>query len=126
MPTPRSNRPSYSPLICPTEVPMPTPRSNRPTHALDDVGGVDECGDGVVYSIGDGKLGVLVPKSAELDHQLRSIPGVMFVDAAPGQTNAIFPAIRLVEVRAVCIAHRDPRRAPYTGPTVLLRRGGLW
>jgi hypothetical protein len=105
---------------------MPARRSDHHPHTPDDVGRVIPCGDGVVYSIGDRKLGLLVPKSAGLDRRLRSIPGVKIVDAAPGQTNAIFPAIRLVEVRAICLAHRAPLRAPYAGPTVALRRGRLW
>ncbi len=122
----RSNRSSRLPLVQQTEVSMPAPHSNPPALPLDDVGGVVECGDGVVYGLGDRKLGVMVHKSAALERQLRSIPGLRIVDAEPGQTNAIFPAIRLMEVRAICLAHRDPLRAPHAGPTVALRRGRLW
>jgi hypothetical protein len=105
---------------------MPARHSNRRPRTPDDVGRVIPCGDGVVYGLGDRNLGLLAPNSAGLDRQLRSIPGVRIVDSEPGMTSAIFPAICLVAVRAACLAHRDPLRAPYAGPTVSLRRGPLW
>jgi hypothetical protein len=105
---------------------MTARRSDHHPHTPDDVVRVTPCGDGFVYGIGDRKLGLLAPKSAGLDRQLRSIPGVRIVDSEPGTTSAIFPAICLVAERAACLAHRDPLRAPYAGPTVALRRGRLW
>ena len=105
---------------------MTAHRPDRHPHTPDDVGRVLPCGGGVVYGIGDRKLGLLAPKSAGLDRRLRSIPDVRIVDSEPGMTSAIFPAICLVAVRAACLAHRDPLRASYAGPTVVLRRGRLW
>ena len=88
--------------------------------------GVIPCGDGFMYSLGDRNMAALVPKSEALERRLRAIPGVRLVKAEPGLTNAILPAIRFVEVRGVLLAHSNPGRRPYQGPTVVLRRGELW
>ena len=106
---------------------MSSAHSNRRRRARADQGdGVIPCGDGFMYSLGDRSMAALAPKSEALERRLRAIPGVSLVEAEPELTNAILPAIRFVEVRGVLLAHSNPGRRPYQGPTVVLRRGELW
>ena len=106
---------------------MSSPRLNRHHQPpVGDGGGVIPCGDGFIYSLGGRLMGALAPKSSALERQLRAIPGVSLVDAEPEKTNAVLPAIRLVEVRGALLAQRDPGRKPDPGPTVTIRRGRLW
>jgi len=107
---------------------MPASNSNRSRSRAraGEVGRVLAVGDAVIYAVDSGHLGVLAPKSATLERKLRAIPDVTVGNDPDGPTNAVTKAIRLVEVRALLQQHYAARHAQPAGPTVALRRGGLW
>jgi hypothetical protein len=100
-------------------------KNNDPPRA-GDFGRVLAVGDAYIYAVGDGHLGVLAPKSVTLERKLRAIPDVTVCDDLDQQTNAVLEPIRLIEVRAVLQDHSIARRSRPAGPTVALRRGGVW
>ena len=83
-------------------------------------------GDAIVYAVDESKLAMVSPKSAMLERELRAIPNVTVCDDLVGQTNALLEPIRLFEVRALLQRHYAANRSASTGPTIALRRGGVW
>jgi hypothetical protein len=84
-----------------------------------DAGRVTPCGVGLLYEVSPGTVGVLAPKSANLDHYFGSIPNGRVVDAMGDMSNVLVPLIHMPEVAGVL-------RKPSSAEATALRRGRLW
>ena len=95
---------------------MSRPQTNRRRR---DAGLVTPCGVGCFYEVSPRTVGVLAPKSAQLDRYLRGTPGAEVLPSVSGMVNVIVPLIHMPEISRVL---RDPPSAE----AIAARRSRLW